>query len=148
MTLLYPSGLQFTGPASPSSTSLRNNKLKGRPRGSEVAWPATTGLIWVMLRSLTVTHTSLKMYPHLSELHAHLTLMDEEFWCCGLKELRFFMLVFFASIEQHILLYRGRQKTHAEMWHVAKALGLNSIKDISSMRYAPGTFSKLMKESC
>lgn len=29
-----------------------------------------------MLRSLTVTHTSLKMYPHLSELHAHLTLMD------------------------------------------------------------------------
>lgn len=37
MTLLYPSGLQCTGPASPSSTSLGDNKLGGRLRGSEVA---------------------------------------------------------------------------------------------------------------
>lgn len=33
MTLLYPGGLEFTWPASPSYTSWRDNKLPGRPRG-------------------------------------------------------------------------------------------------------------------
>lgn len=36
MTLLYPSGLQFTGPASPSSTSWCDSRLGGRLGGSEV----------------------------------------------------------------------------------------------------------------
>lgn len=42
MALLYPSDLRFTGPASPSSTSLCDNKLGGKPwdpRWCNLQWP-------------------------------------------------------------------------------------------------------------
>lgn len=61
MTPLYPRGSGLSGPAPPSSTSVCDNKLRGRPGALEAASPPKSWLTWVMLCPLT-PHPSLLIY--------------------------------------------------------------------------------------